>query len=173
MSAMSLLSVLGIRKGMGRDSHYSRRTRPRHLRGILALSLAVAILVVAHTAFADWDSAVRRGIIPYWQTGENWYTLLIFVNGSDESGDVISVRFKDSMSGCSNTTSDMFSIRHGEMLLFSTTPTVPTWIPTTASYGYILFRLDDGMPVNVYCIVYNRATGTGAVMPVYDQDRGF
>ncbi|MBN1592326.1 MAG: hypothetical protein JW941_03630, partial [Candidatus Coatesbacteria bacterium] len=73
----------------------------------------------------------------------------------------------------SNTTGDMFSIRATEMLLFSTTPAVPTWIPTTASYGYVKFRTDEGGYIHAYCVIYNQMTGTGYVVPAFVQDAGF
>ncbi|MBN1591747.1 MAG: hypothetical protein JW941_00700, partial [Candidatus Coatesbacteria bacterium] len=57
--------------------------------------LTVGLLLLGSMAFADWDSANGHGLFPYWQTGENWYTLLIFVNGSEETGDVLNIRFFD------------------------------------------------------------------------------
>lgn len=59
------------------------------------------------------------------------------------------------------------------MLLFSTTPAVPTWIPTTASFGFIKFRVDDGGTIIVNCIIYNQMTGTGYTVPALHQERGF
>ena len=67
----------------------------------------------------------------------------------------------------------MYSIRAGEMLMFSTTPPVPHWIPTSADFGYILFRVVDGGFIHASCVIYNQVTGSGYIVPVYHQDRGF
>jgi len=67
----------------------------------------------------------------------------------------------------------MFSIRAGEMLMFSTSGSVPIFIPVTAGYGYILFRTDNGGFIQAYCAIYNGMTGTGYVVPALPQDHGF
>ena len=59
------------------------------------LALAVGILLLGSCALATWDDANGRGLIPYWQAGGNWYTLLTFVNTSEETDDVIYIRFRD------------------------------------------------------------------------------
>jgi len=137
--------------------------------------LAVGLLLLGSVAFAaDWDDTTGHGMFPYWQTGGGWYTLLIFVNGSESTGDVVHVRFFDVHgNACSDTTGDMYSIRQGEQLMFSTTPTVPTWIPVSAGYGYVLFRTDEGGYIQGYCVIYNGTTGTGYVVPTVNQDSGF
>ena len=138
------------------------------------VAFAVAFLVVGGCALADWDDAKGRGLIPYWQTGGDWYTLLSVVNGSEETNDVIHIRFEVIHgSACSDTTADMYSIRAGEMLLFSTTPPVPHWIPTASDCGYIMFRTVGGGFIHVYCVIYNQVTGSGYVVPAQHQDRGF
>ncbi|HUT05039.1 MAG TPA: hypothetical protein VM163_14250 [bacterium] len=137
--------------------------------------LAVGLLLLGTVAFAtDWGDTAGHGMFPYWQTGTGWYTLLIFVNGSEETPDVIHVRFFD-MHGnpCSSTMADMFSIRQGEQLMFSTTGAVPTFIPVTAGYGYVLFRTDTGGYIQGYCVIYNGTTGTGYVVSCRDQKAGF
>ena len=74
---------------------------------------------------------------------------------------------------CSDIMADMYSIRHREMLLFSTTPAVPHWIPTTTDFGYLKFRTDDGGFIHAYCVIYNQMTGSGFVVPAMRQDSGF
>jgi len=59
------------------------------------------------------------------------------------------------------------------MLTFSTTAEVPTWIPITAGYGWILFRAQDGGFIHAYCVIFNRVTQTGYTVPAYKQDDGF
>ena len=138
-------------------------------------ALAVGLLLLGTVAFAvDWDDTAGRGMFPYWQTGSGWYTLLIFVNGSEETGDVIHIRFCDVHGNwCSDTIGDMYSIRHREQLMFSTSASVPTWIPVTAGYGYVLFRTDTGGYIQGYCVIYNGMTGTGYVVSTCDQNAGF
>ena len=138
------------------------------------LVLTVGLLLLGSMAFADWDDAVGRGLFPYWQTGGDWYTLLTFVNGSEETNDVLHIRFCDVHGNfCSDTTADMFAIRFREMLLFSTTPAVPSWIPTSADFGYLKFRTVDGGFIQAYCVIYNQVTGSGYVVPACNQDAGF
>ena len=57
------------------------------------LTLTVGILLLGSCALATWSDANGQGLFPYWQTGGNWYTLLTFVNTSEETGDVIYIRF--------------------------------------------------------------------------------
>ena len=136
--------------------------------------LTVGLLLLGSMAFADWDDAVGHGLCPYWQTGGDWYTFMTFVNGSEETGDVIHIRFADIHGNwCSDTTADMYSIRHRELLMFSTTPQVPNWIPCTAGYGYIKFRTVEGGMIHPYTVIYNQMTGSGYVVPWYVQDAGF
>ena len=138
------------------------------------LVLAVGLLLVSSVAFASWDDAVGHGLCPYWQTGSNWYTLMTFVNGSESTQDVIYVRFFDVHGNpCSDITGNTYSIRHGEMLIFSTTSAVPTWIPTSAGYGYVMFRSQDGGLIHPYTVIYNQVTQSGYVVPWYHQDVGF
>ena len=114
------------------------------------LALTVGLMLVGGCALADWDDCNGRGLIPYWQTGGDWYTLLSFVNTSEETNDVIHIRFfSPHDSGCSDTGIDMYSIRYREMLMFSTTPPVPHWIPTSGDYGYIKFRTVGGGFIHV------------------------
>ena len=137
--------------------------------------LAVGLLLLGTVAFAaDWGDTAGHGMFPYWQTGGGWYTLLIFVNGSEETPDVLHVRFFDSHgNACSDTTGDMYSIRQGEQLMFSTTPSIPVWVPVSAGFGYVLFRTDDGGYIQGYCVIYNGMTGTGYVVTTVDQNAGF
>ena len=139
------------------------------------IALGVALTLAGGWALAvDWDDATGRGMFPYWQTGGGWYTIVAFVNGSEETSDVIHIRFYPHRGcPCSDTTTDMYSIRAGEMLIFSTTPNVPTWIPVTAGFGYVLFRTDNGGFIQAYCVIYNGMTGSGYVVPALPQDHGF
>lgn len=138
------------------------------------LVLLIGLFLLAGCARAQWDDAKTRGLFPFWQNGGDWYTLLIFVNGSEETSDVLYIRLCDTHGpGCSDTTSDMYSIRYREQLVFSTTPAIPIWIPNTASTGYVLFRAENGGLIHPYCVIYNRYTGAGYVVPAYHQDHGF
>lgn len=127
-------------------------------------------MLVCGVAFGTWDDALCRSAFPYFQTGGNWYTLLIFVNVSEDTDDVLYVRFCDSHGNfCSDTTSGIYSIRANEQLMFSTESGVGTWIPTTSSYGYVKFR-SDGSPLGgdnilALAVIYNGATGAGYVIP--------
>lgn len=67
----------------------------------------------------------------------------------------------------------MHTIRYREQLVFSTTPQVPLWIPTTSSTGYVMFRFENGGMIHPYCVIYNGRTGSGYVVPAYHQDEGF
>ena len=67
----------------------------------------------------------------------------------------------------------MWGIRNGEMLVFSTTPSVPMYIPVTAGYGYIEFRAQGGGFIQTFCVVYNQVNGSGYTVPAYHQERGF
>lgn len=139
------------------------------------IALGVALMLVGGGALAvDWGDARGRGMFPYWQTGGRWLTLFVFVNGSEETSDVIRIRFYHFHgSPCSNTTSDMYNIRAGEMLIFSTSSSVPTFIPVSAGYGHVLFRVDNGGSIQAYCAIYDGMTGTGYVVPAVPQDHGF
>ncbi|HUT02333.1 MAG TPA: hypothetical protein VM163_00380 [bacterium] len=135
--------------------------------------LGVALMLVGGWALAvDWGDATGRGMFPYWQTGGGWYTILVFVNGSEETSDVIHIRFRD-LHGSPFGRSDMFSIRAGEMLMFSTSRDFPIWIPVSAGYGHVLFRVDNGGFIQAYCVVYNGTTGRGFTVPAVPQDHGF
>ncbi len=94
------------------------------------IALGVALMLVGGCALAgDWGDATGRGMFPYWQTGGGWYTIVVFVNGSEETSDVIHIRFI-AMHGSfiSDPTALMYTIRAGEMLIFSTSPNVPIFI---------------------------------------------
>ena len=136
--------------------------------------LTVGLLLLGSMAFADWDDTAGHGLFPYWQTGGDWYTFITFVNGSEETSDVLHVRFCDVHGNwASDTTMDMYALRHKEMLIFSTSPAVPHWIPTTTAYGYLMFRTVDGGYIHPYAVIYNQVTGSGYVVPAYAQDAGF
>ncbi len=134
----------------------------------------LTFLFMSAVLFARWNDAVGRGIIPFWINADDFYTLLVFVSADEETSDIIHVRFCDENGHwCSDTTGDMFLIRHREMLVFSTTPAVPTWIPTTANYGYAKFRVVDGVPIQAWALIINELSGAAMVVPAYDQYNGF
>ena len=120
-----------------------------------------------------WDDAGQRGLFPFWQSGGDWYTLLVFVNGSEETDDVLYVRLLDQHGSPCSDTETVYGIRNEEMLTFSTWPQVPVWIPVTASHGYIKWRAESGGCICPYCAIYNVVTETGFTVPAYDQDHGF
>ena len=133
-----------------------------------------ALLSLAAASFADWDDAYGRGLIPFWVNYADYYTLLVFVNGHEETSDVIYIRFCDEHGNwCSDTTADAWSIRIKEMRRFSTTQKVPIWIPTTASYGYVKFRTDYGGYIHAWALIMNEISGAAMVVPAYDPDNGF
>ena len=138
------------------------------------LAAVAALMLLAGAAFATWCDANVRGLFPYFQSSGDWFTILMFVNGSEETDDVIQIRFYDEHGGgCSDTISDMYSIRRGEQLIVSTAYGVATWIPVTAGYGYVMFRIESGGFIHPYCVVYYSLTGSGYVVPACRQDHGF
>ena len=137
------------------------------------LALTVGILLLGSCALATWDDANGRGLFPYWQTGGNWFTLLTFVNTSEETDDVIYIRLRDVHGSPCSDTSNNYSIRQREMLIVSTTASVPIWYPVTAGYGFTEFRAQDGGFIQAFCVIYNQVKGTGYTVPAYHQERGF
>ena len=138
------------------------------------LAVTAALVLLGGVAFAAWDDANVIGVFPYFQSGGDWYTLLVFVNGSEETGDVVHVRFEDEHgSWCSDTIADMYSIRQREQLLLSTAMSVGTWVPVTAGFGWIRFGVIDGGFIHPYCVIYNSLTGSGYVVPASRDDQGF
>jgi len=137
------------------------------------LALTVGILLLGSCALGTWDDANGRGLFPYWQSGGNWFTLLTFVNGSEETDDQIYLRFIDVHGSSGSYTTNTYSIRSREMLIFSTTPAVPMFIPVTAGYGYVMFRVQGAGFIQAYCVIYNQVTGSGYTVPAYHQERGF
>ena len=132
------------------------------------LALIIVLIMMGASAQATWDDAAGRSGFGYWQTGGDWFTVLSFVNGSEVNDETIYLRFYDVHGNpCSDTTADTFSIRAGEMLIFSTTPHVPIWIQTTTDYGYILFRAENGGSILAYCVIFNQMTGAGYVVPAF------
>ncbi len=133
-------------------------------------ALTLGLMLVSAVAFGTWDDAQNKRVFPYFQTGGNWYTLLVFVNGSEVTPDVLYIRFCDTHGNfCSDTTSDTYSIRANEQLMFSTCKGIGTWIPTTSSYGYVKFRSDGttnwwGDNILPFAVIYNAVTGAGYVI---------
>jgi len=141
---------------------------------VLLALLALAVLMLHSTSLATWDNAKGRGIASYWQSVDVWYTLIAFVNGSEDDYETIYVRFCDVHGNfCSDTHVDTFSIRPGEQLIVSTKPGVGYAMIISASYGYIQFRADEGGHIHAYPLIYNQLTGGGFVVPTYNQDFGF
>ena len=135
--------------------------------------MALLLALVSLDCEATWDDAKTKGIFPYWQSGGDWFTVFVFVNGSQETADTVYIRPLGKHSTTSSHSTPTCQIRPDEQLICSTTAVVPTWIPVTASCGYALFRADQGEPIHAYCVVYNRVMTTGYVVPAYNQDHGF
>jgi len=132
------------------------------------LLLTVGLTLVCGVAFGAWDDAPYRSAFPYFQTGGNWYTLLVFVNASEQTDNVLYIRFCDAHGNfCSDTTGDAYTIRANEQLVFSTVNGVGMWIPTTSNYGYVKFRSDgdSGDMILPFAVIYNGVTGAGYVVP--------
>ncbi|MBN1591685.1 MAG: hypothetical protein JW941_00390 [Candidatus Coatesbacteria bacterium] len=139
-----------------------------------AFAAAISLLLLAGPALAGWDNAHSRCIFPFWFSGGDWYTCLVFVNGSDETSDTIYIRFFSPQGALlSDPEQDGYSIRQQEQLLFSTIPSVPTWIPTAPGMGYAVFRVQRGGYIFPCCMVYSQATTTNLVVPAYWVDEGF
>jgi len=136
--------------------------------------LALAVLMLHSTSLATWEDANGRAIAPYWQSVEMWFTMIVFVNGSEDAYETIYVRFCDVHGNfCSDTQADMFGIRAGEQITISTKPGVGYNMIVSAFYGYIQFRADEGGHIHAYPLIYNELTGGGFVVPTYNQDSGF
>ncbi len=138
------------------------------------LLLVLAVLMLYSVSFATWEDANGKGLVPYWQSIDMWYTMLVFVNGSEDEYDTVYVRFCDVHGNfCSDTHADMFSIRPGEQLIVSTKPGVGYAMLLSSSWGYIKLRFEQGGNVHPYALIYNQLSGGGFVVPVFSQDYGF
>lgn len=141
--------------------------------------IALALLILTGASLADWDDAAGRGLIPFWINTPTHYTVLVFINGSEEYHDVLHLRFCNTEGDfCSDTTSDMFSIRDDEMLMFSTRENPPplfncTHIHVTAPHGYAMFRPLSGGFIHAFAFIVNEITGQLVTVPVHYQDSGF
>ena len=138
------------------------------------LAASVGLVLLGGAAFAAWDEANVRGLFPYFQSGGDWFTILMFVNASEETDDVVHIRFCDEHGpGCSDTMPPVFAIGERGQLIVSTAMGVGAWYPTTAGYGYIMFRIENGGFIHPYCVVINRLTWMGYTVPAYRQEHGF
>ena len=139
------------------------------------LAFFTALLPMANcVALGSWESANSRGLVPYWQATMDWYTMLVFVNGSEDSYDTFYVRFCDRHGNfCSDTHADTFGIRPGEQVLVSTMVGVGYPMMVTTTFGYVEFRIQDGGYVHVYCVIANLLSGSGFVTPTYYKEHGF
>ncbi|MCD6327407.1 hypothetical protein J7M28_07625 [bacterium] len=136
--------------------------------------LTIVFLMLSGVSLATWEDAAVRGLVPYWQAAEDWYTFLVFVNGSESDYELIYVRFCDRQGNfCSSVFADMFSIRPSEQLLICSKEGIGYPMLLTASCGYIKFRLENGAPIQVYALIYNELTSTGSDVPVFNQEHGF
>ncbi len=119
------------------------------------------------------------GLIPFWINTPTHYTIIVFVNGSEEECDGVHLRFCDTTGEfCSDTTRDMYSIRYGEMLMFSTKANPPSifncfHIPVSAPHGYAMFRTVEGGFIHSFAFIVNDITGRLATVPIYVQDSRF
>jgi len=139
--------------------------------------VAGAMLLLYSFAHADWYSAKTHGVFPYWQTGGVWLTIMVFVNCSDETSDTVYVRMLDSGGGGPGgfpLPPTVVEIAPGEMRVFSTSPSVPLWIPVMSGYGYTLFAIEHGSPVAAFSACVSLSPeGPGYVVPAYNLDEGF
>lgn len=142
---------------------------------LIALCTVVLLFTSAVLVGAWWSDCVGRGLIPFWVNAGDFYTFLVFVNEDDCTHDVLLIRFCDDHGNwCSDTTRDMYSIHSREMLVFSTRPKTPHWIPTTGNYGHIKFRTEEGSGhICAWVLIYNDLSGASMVVPAYDQHSGF
>ncbi len=142
--------------------------------------ITLALIILSGASLADWDDACGRGIIPFWINTPTHYTMIVFINGSEWDSDDLHLRFCDTKGEfCSDTTGDRFSIRPGEMLMFSTRANPPSLfdycrhIPVTAPHGYAMFRTVDGGFIHAFAFIVNEITGRLVTVPIYDQETGF
>ena len=141
--------------------------------------ITLAIVTLSGPSLADWDDACGRGLIPFWINTPTHYTMLVFVNGSEDYSDVVHLRFCDTEGDfCSDTTRDMYAIRWNGMLMFSTRENPPSLfncrhVPVSAPHGYAMFRTVDCGFIHIFAFVVNEITGRLVTLPVYDQDTGF
>ena len=137
------------------------------------LVVTAGLILLGDMAFATWDDAASRGLFPYFQAGGDWLTLLVFVNGSEETDDVIYICTQDEHAGWADVVADTCSISPNQMLLFCTAMGIGRWIPTVSGFGYVKFRCEHGGFIHPYCVILNRLTWKGYVVPAYRQDHGF
>ncbi|MBN1591742.1 MAG: hypothetical protein JW941_00675 [Candidatus Coatesbacteria bacterium] len=140
----------------------------------------IAVAMLTSVSAADWDSASGKpGLIPFWIDTPIHYTMIVFVNGSEDYNDVISLRLCDPNGYlCSTISSRLFSLRSREMLMFSTKANPPSLfdcfqIPVSAPHGYAMFRVDEGGSIHAFAFIVNEVTGRLTEVPVYVQDKGF
>ena len=139
-----------------------------------AIMIALLLALVSLQCHATWDEASSRGIFPFWLSDGDWYTLLVFVNGNEETQDLLYVRFYTSDGHCCSDTSAAWGFRLREQLLFSTKPGLDaTYLEPTAEFGYVKFRLQDGAYVQAYELICNKVMMTAVPVPAYDQEDGF
>ena len=144
------------------------------------LSIVImAFIILSAASLADWDDTYGRALIPFWINTPTHYTMIILINGCEYDADVVHLRFCDTTGEfCSDTADDMYSIRGGVMLMFSTRANPPsmfdcTHIPVSASHGYAMFRSVEGCPIHAFAFIVNDITGRLATIPIYVQDSGF
>lgn len=136
--------------------------------------LTAALILVSGAAFATWEDAASWGIVPFWQADDAWYTLLIFVNGSEDDYDTVYVRFCDVHGNyCSDLHADMFGLRPGEHIMICTRLGIGYGMLISAGSGYLKYRLENGAPVHAYALIYNQVTQTGCTVPAFNQKDGF
>ena len=61
------------------------------------ITLCTFVLLLTSSALAAfWDDCPGRGLFPLWINTGDFYTLLVFINGYESTGDVIHIRFSRS-----------------------------------------------------------------------------
>ena len=140
------------------------------------LVVTTAIIILSGASFADWNDVYGCGLIPFWINTPTHYTVIVFVNGNEDRTDILHLRFCDTRGDfCSDTTRDMFCIRDGEMLMFSTRANPfslldCTHIPVSAPHGYAMFRTVEGTGcIHAFAFIVNDITGRLTTVPIYEQ----
>jgi len=137
--------------------------------------VTLALILLSGASLAGWDDAYGRGLIPFWINTPTHYTMIVFINGSEDYNDVVHLRFCDTNGDfCSDTTGDMYSIRSGEMLMFSTRANPLSLldcrhIPVSAPHGYAMFRPVEGGFIHAFAFIVNDITGGLTTVPICAQ----
>jgi len=134
--------------------------------------VVIVVLLVCSAANADWHTAKKRCIFPYFQNGGNCVTIMVFVNSSEETADTLYIRFEEAHPPVPQKTWT-FQLAPRDMFVASTSPGIGEWLGVVSSWGYVMWRGEEGDSLRGICAIYNFASGSGFIVPSYDQDHGF